>query len=263
MVVIELDHNLGLTVGLPVALIIVVIITIVVVTAAIIVYYTQRYKRKSLMLEQVSELDNMMSFSNAYVKSNFEEPFNFLKQYNMEYNYALLEPVDNIGEGAFGRVFKARAPGISRGEYTPKEFVAVKTLKQDSETDLSEDFRAEVKVCVQFEHHNVIRLIGVCTETTQKCMIFEYMDVGGLDSLLRTSDPLAPDYDTSGLHLMPEQFLPTAIQVANGLDYLAGLKFVHRDVASRNCLVDRNLNCKNCRFWLVSKNKCNGLLSDW
>ncbi len=248
VVIINLEADLGLRVGLPIALVAIAIVTVIMVTAAVITYYTRSYKRKSHLLEQVTELDNMMSFSNAYVKSNFEEPFHFLSQYNIEYNYASIDVVGTLGEGAFGRVFKARAPGLSREEYTPDGFVAVKTLKQDSSGDLSEAFRAEVKVCVQFEHPNVIRLIGVCTETSQKCMIFEFMDVGGLDSLLRASDPSAPDYDSTGLHITPEQFLTTALQVATGLGYLAGLKFVHRDVASRNCLVDHNLTVKIADF---------------
>ncbi len=249
VVVINLNHDLGLLVGLPVSLLVIVIAIIVVATLAIMIYLTRRYKHKSLVLEQAIELD-VMSFSNAYVKSTFEDPFNFLREYDIEYNYASLDIVGTLGEGAFGRVFKALAPGLARGDYIPEEFVAVKTLKQEAGGDALEMFTAEVKVCVQFEHANVIRLIGVCTQSAHKCMIFEYMDIGGLDKLLRSSDPLNPDYASSSLHLTPEHFLPIVLQVATGLEYLASLKFVHRDVASRNCLIDTNLSVKIADFGL-------------
>ena len=247
LLVINTDHNLSLLVGLPVALITVTIAMLLVVIAAVMVYVTRRYKHKSYMMEQQETLD-LLSFSNAYVQSRFEDPFKFLSEYDIEYNYASLEVVGMLGEGAFGRVFKARAPGIHRGDYVPQEFVAVKTLKEGATDDVQTAFRSEVKVCVQFEHSNVIRLVGVCTKAPHRCMVFEYMDVGGLDGLLRRSDPSSPDHTDTDTHITPTHFLPIALQVAAGLEYLADLKFVHRDVASRNCLVDHALTVKIADF---------------
>ena len=247
LLVINTDHNLGLLVGLPVALITVTIATLLVVIAAVMVYVTRHYKYKSFKMEQQESLD-LLSFSNAYVQSRFEDPFKFLSDYDIEYNYASLEVVGTLGEGAFGRVFKARAPGIHRGDYVPQEFVAVKSLKEGATDDVQTAFRTEVKVCVQFEHSNVIRLVGVCTTAPHRCMIFEYMDIGGLDGLLRRSDPSSPEHTDTDTHITPTHFLPIALQVAAGLEYLASLKFVHRDVASRNCLVDHTLTVKIADF---------------
>lgn len=223
---------------------------VITVLVTVMAHLTRRHKRKSYKLEQRVELD-LMSSSNAYVKTNFKDPFEFLDEYNIEYNYASLEVVGSLGEGAFGRVFKARAPGIHRGDYIPMEFVAVKTLKGDSGSDILDAFRTEVKTCVKFEHPNVIRLVGVCTKTTQKCMIFEYMDLGGLGDLLRMSDPASPDYpgtDSDKVLLTPDVFLHTVIQIAHGLKYLASLKFVHRDMATRNCLINHSLRVKIADF---------------
>lgn len=38
--------------------------------------------------------------------------------------------------------------------------------------------------------------------------------------------------------------------VASGMQYLAALKFIHRDIAARNVLVDSNLEAKVCDFGL-------------
>ena len=43
---------------------------------------------------------------------------------------------------------------------------------------------------------------------------------------------------------LPVALLKFCRQVAEGLSYLAGKSFVHRDIAARNILLDKELNCK-------------------
>lgn len=237
---------LGVQVGVPVAVLIVLLAGVVSVVI-ILVFLTRQQKRRQYEVELQLEVSKLPT-SNAYFSSTFSNPFEFLEQYDIEYNYASLEVVDELGQGAFGRVFKARAPGIKRGDFVPQEFVAVKTLKEGAESNSLEDFCKEVKVCVQFEHVNIIRLVGVCTVSTNKCMIFEFMDLGNLGELLRLSDPENPAYTGTKKLLTPDLFLSIIVQVANGLVYLATLKFVHRDIAARNCLMDSNFTVKIADF---------------
>ena len=239
----------GLTVPVIVAIVvvpIVFVIVIVVILVTVIVGVTCRQKKQTEQLEQLAK--EQLS-SNLYSMTTVQNPFEFLDQYEIEYNFALLEVVDQIGQGAFGRVFKARAPGLQRGAHKAAEFVAVKSLKDDGRL---EDFCKEVKVCVQFDHDNVIRLLGVCTVSAQKCMIFEYMDQGSLHDMLHRSDPNNPSYDcdSSSPLIRSDNLLHLAIQLSRGLEYLSTLNFVHRDIATRNCLVDSSLNAKIADFGL-------------
>ena len=190
------DNHLGLKVGIPISILFLLTVVVAIITAALVLL-TRHYKRKSYEVVCRRELARL-SISNAYISSTHLNPFAFLEPYNIEYNYASLEIVSELGEGAFGRVYKARAPGIKRGDYIPPEFVAVKTLKEEAEYEAVEEFCKEVKVCVQFEHENVIRLLAVCTTAAQKCMIFEFMDLGNLGELLQYSDPDSPS------HLQPD-----------------------------------------------------------
>lgn len=243
------ESHLGLTVGVPIAILFLLTVLVAVITIALVLL-TRHYKRKSYEVVHRMELSRL-SVSNAYFSSSHLNPFAFLAPYNIEYNYASLDIVSELGEGAFGRVYKARAPGIKRGDYVPPEFVAVKTLKEEAEYEALEEFCKEVKVCVQFEHDNVIRLLAVCTTATQKCMIFEFMDLGNLGELLRLSDPDSPSHpgpDSQQIVITADMFLSIVLQVANGLNYLAKLKFVHRDIATRNCLVDSKLTVKIADF---------------
>ena len=245
------DTLLGIQVGVPIS--VVIFLLLLTTSVIIIMVLLTRRQRKRIEISQQLQLQELAP-SNLYLQRYYAtDPFETLEEYDIEYNYASLEVVGELGEGAFGRVFKARAPGLQRGDYPQEEFVAVKTLKQDAQSDVLDSFVKEVKTCAQFDHVNVIRLLGVCTQSLQKCMIFEYMDLGSMGELLRLSDPENPDYPgpkSGQVIITPEVFLHCILQLAQGLTYLATLKFIHRDIATRNCLINHNLVLKIADFGL-------------
>ncbi len=252
-----ITNNLGVEVGVPLAVVFVLVVGVVAVVAVVMVLLTRRNRAKASKLEQEYHLQ-LMSSSNAYMLAEIEDEMESLKRLSVEYNYATLEMVEELGEGAFGRVFKSIAPGMldpgggGEGERgSNDEFVAVKTLKEGADSDSMAAFVAEVKTSAQFKHRNVIQLLGICIDAPQKCMIFEYMDWGSLNDILRVSDPSNPAHDPSSEALVtPDHFLTCCVQVAKGLAYLATLKFVHRDVATRNCLVASSFVVKIADFGL-------------
>ena len=211
--------------------------------AIILVIVTRKQKRVISHLEELTQHVD----SNLYFMNVIKNPFEFLDEHSIEYNFALLEVVDKLGEGYFGNVYKARAPGLS----DDNDFFAVKTLKEDSENDTMESFAKEIRTCIQFDHPNVVKLLAVCTHSVQKCMIFEYMDLGSLDYALRCSCPNDENYNASDPNLIvPDQFLNIVIQIARGLTHLSSLNFVHRDIAARNCLLDTKFRAKIADFGL-------------
>ena len=50
------------------------------------------------------------------------------------------------------------------------------------------------------------------------------------------------------VYLSQEDLLSASVQIATGMEYLAKLRFVHRDLATRNCLVDDDLVIKIADF---------------
>ncbi len=251
---IEDEHassQLGIYVGVPVA-IVVLLVAAVLSLVPLMLFFTYK-QRKKIEISRQADTDQMMNCS-IYLQFSLANAFDELRENNVEYNYPSLEVMEELGEGAFGRVFKARAPGLKyKGVVTDREFVAVKSLKPGATDDMELAFVKEVKTCAQFQHDNVIRLLAICTQTPQKCMIFEYMDLGGLNDLLRVSDPDSIHYSglgTGRVLITPDVLLHCALQVAQGLAYLASLKFVHRDVATRNCLVNHDLVIKIADFGL-------------
>ncbi|XP_050185327.1 muscle, skeletal receptor tyrosine-protein kinase isoform X4 [Myiozetetes cayanensis] len=181
------------------------------------------------------------------------------KLLSLEYPRNNIEYVRDIGEGAFGRVFQARAPGLL--PYEPFTMVAVKMLKEEASADMQADFQREAALMAEFDNPNIVKLLGVCAVGKPMCLLFEYMAYGDLNEYLRDRSPrnlcsLAhSSLDTrirlpNPLALCCNSQLCIAKQVAAGMAYLSERKFVHRDLATRNCLVGENMVVKIADFGL-------------
>ncbi|NWI02083.1 MUSK kinase, partial [Tichodroma muraria] len=181
------------------------------------------------------------------------------KLLSLEYPRNNIEYVRDIGEGAFGRVFQARAPRLL--PYEPFTMVAVKMLKEEASADMQADFQREAALMAEFDNPNIVKLLGVCAVGKPMCLLFEYMAYGDLNEYLRDRSPrnlcsLAQgSLDTrlrlpNPLALCCTSQLCIAKQVAAGMAYLSERKFVHRDLATRNCLVGENMVVKIADFGL-------------
>ncbi|XP_046955521.1 muscle, skeletal receptor tyrosine-protein kinase isoform X5 [Lynx rufus] len=183
------------------------------------------------------------------------------KLLSLEYPRNNIEYVRDIGEGAFGRVFQARAPGLL--PYEPFTMVAVKMLKEEASADMQADFQREAALMAEFDNPNIVKLLGVCAVGKPMCLLFEYMAYGDLNEFLRSMSPhpvcSLSHSDLSGRAqaaspapppLSCAEQLCIARQVAAGMAYLSERKFVHRDLATRNCLVGENMVVKIADFGL-------------
>ncbi|XP_055421835.1 tyrosine-protein kinase Fer isoform X7 [Bubalus kerabau] len=70
-----------------------------------------------------------------------------------------------LGKGNFGEVFK--------GVLKDKTAVAVKTCKEDLPQELKIKFLQEAKILKQYDHPNIVKLIGVCTQRQPIYIIME------------------------------------------------------------------------------------------
>jgi serine/threonine protein kinase len=71
-----------------------------------------------------------------------------------------IQYIDELGEGAFGKVYKG-IWNTSNGEIT----VAIKTILKVNSIEEVEEFVSESAVMLDFDHPNVLKLLGVCFDT--------------------------------------------------------------------------------------------------
>ncbi|XP_034030340.1 epithelial discoidin domain-containing receptor 1 [Thalassophryne amazonica] len=154
---------------------------------------------------------------------------------------------EKLGEGQFGEVHLCE---IENPQDLPNlEFpfnvrkgrpllVAVKILRPDASKNARNDFLKEVKILSRLKDPNIIRLLGVCVSSDPLCMVTEYMECGDLNQYLSHRvllDKTGPTHSTPTISY--PALISMASQIASGMKFLSSLNFVHRDLATRNCLV--------------------------
>uniref|UniRef100_A0A671Q522 Tyrosine-protein kinase n=1 Tax=Sinocyclocheilus anshuiensis TaxID=1608454 RepID=A0A671Q522_9TELE len=126
----------------------------------------------------------------------------------------------SIGRGNFGEVFSGRL----RSENTP---VAVKACRENLPAEHKNKFLMEARILKQYDHPNIVKLIGVCTQKQPIYIIMELVQGGDFLTFLRTE----------GHNLKTRMLIKMAENVVSGMAYLESKKCIHRDLAARNCLV--------------------------
>ncbi|XP_074786587.1 epithelial discoidin domain-containing receptor 1 isoform X2 [Athene noctua] len=155
---------------------------------------------------------------------------------------------EKLGEGQFGEVLLCEVedpqalPPLSRPPDLPQGrplLVAVKVLRPDATKNARRDFLQEARTLGRLRDPNIVRLLGVCAGAGPLCIITEYMEHGDLHQFL--GGPRGPALSLATL-------LHVGAQIASGMRFLAGLNFVHRDLATRNCLVGDGFTVKVADF---------------
>uniref|UniRef100_A0AAR2IN53 receptor protein-tyrosine kinase n=1 Tax=Pygocentrus nattereri TaxID=42514 RepID=A0AAR2IN53_PYGNA len=163
---------------------------------------------------------------------------------------------EKLGEGQFGEVHLCEARGMQDfmkedGDGIGDEpiLVAVKTLREDATKNARNDFLKEIRIMSRLRDPNIIRLLAVCVESDPLCMITEYMENGDLNQFLSRHELQDSGGDQKNIPTISySTLIHMATQIASGMKYLSSLNFVHRDLATRNCLVGTNNTIKIADF---------------
>ncbi|XP_061593780.1 discoidin domain-containing receptor 2 isoform X1 [Cololabis saira] len=184
-----------------------------------------------------------------------------------EFPRQLLTFKEKLGEGQFGEVHLCEAEGMQ--EFMNEEFlfdipvdqpvlVAVKMLRSDANKNARNDFLKEIKIMSRLKDPNIVRLLGVCIYSNPLCMITEYMENGDLNQFLSRHEPEGQLALLSNAATVSfSNLCHMASQIASGMKYLSSLNFVHRDLATRNCLVGKKYTIKIADFGM-SRNLYSG-----
>uniref|UniRef100_A0A2K6LLM4 non-specific protein-tyrosine kinase n=1 Tax=Rhinopithecus bieti TaxID=61621 RepID=A0A2K6LLM4_RHIBE len=114
-----------------------------------------------------------------------------------------------LGKGNFGEVYK--------GTLKDKTSVAVKTCKEDLPQELKIKFLQEAKILKQYDHPNIVKLIGVCTQRQPVYIIMELVSGGDFLTFLRRKKD----------ELKLKQLVKFSLDAAAGMLYLESKNCIH------------------------------------
>jgi eukaryotic-like serine/threonine-protein kinase len=129
-------------------------------------------------------------------------------------------PVETLGAGGMGTVYKARDTQLER-------FVALKLLHKDLSgvADNDAQLQQEARVAASVNHPNVVQIFSLGMDHGQFYVVMELIDYGSLDDLIE-SQGRVPEH----------QMLDIGIQIARGLRAAHRKGLIHRDVKPANIL---------------------------
>uniref|UniRef100_A0A803N7H5 Protein kinase domain-containing protein n=1 Tax=Chenopodium quinoa TaxID=63459 RepID=A0A803N7H5_CHEQI len=146
-----------------------------------------------------------------------------------------------IGQGAFGSVY--------RGVPNDGRKVAIKLMDHAGKHG-EEEFKMEVELLSRLRSPYLLGLVGHCSDSNHKLLVYEFMANGGLQEHL---------YPSRGSNAFPSKLdwetrLKVALDAAKGLEYLhehVSPPVIHRDFKSSNILLDKNFHAKVSDFGLA------------
>ncbi|KAF1781363.1 Leucine-rich repeat domain, L domain-like [Phytophthora cactorum] len=165
----------------------------------------------------------------------FMSIWNDLELLSLQLRASAIKDLKPLGSGAYATVWLVR--------YRNLQLLASKRLRPERRTKKhTAAFVEEIKLIANFDHPNLVRLIGAAwTVETDLQMLLEYMEGGDLRRYL--ADPNTPSgWTTTKFNI--------AIDVIEALVYLHSFQppLVHRDLKSKNVLLSSDMEAKLSDF---------------
>ncbi|UMM16228.1 hypothetical protein L5515_013332 [Caenorhabditis briggsae] len=251
------------------------------------------HQREDITMETITQLEETEPLLNTQQENEecpsdllsgpINERIDYLKfDESREIKRSNIKMFKPIGNGQFGAVhiglLKRSNTTWEKGPTLP---VAVKRpIHHYNAANLQLIYEELKLMCAIGKHPNVICLIGGVVNGLQKqaetWIVSEYVECGDLLEFLRKSRDIFENklissqngymVPTKKLYLSKEEpengkaklstydLLSFAYQIANGMDYLAKIRLVHRDLALRNILINKNKTIRIADFGLARKN---------
>ena len=144
--------------------------------------------------------------------------------------------IETLGTGRCSTMYRAawQNPQLPNSP----AIVALKVATVDpntAETSCIEELRHEADIAAMLEHKNICKMVGIASDPECFCLAYEYCEGGSLMSLLS---------DASRYY----EYLPIALDIANGMAYLHSQAILHRDLKPSNVLLTNNKRAKISDF---------------
>ncbi|XP_055902181.1 tyrosine-protein kinase-like otk [Eupeodes corollae] len=149
------------------------------------------------------------------------------------------------------------------------KLILVKALNKIKDETACQEFKRQIEMFRAISHKGVVKLFGLCREKDPHYLVLEYTDWGDLKQfLLATAGKANTATTASGQNgasgavagsippLKTGQILAVAYQIARGMDAIYRARYIHKDLATRNCIISSDFIVK-VSYPGLSKDKYN------
>nr|XP_023659337.1 serine/threonine-protein kinase 10 [Paramormyrops kingsleyae] len=146
------------------------------------------------------------------------------------------EIVGELGDGAFGKVYKAKnkETGV---------LAAAKVIDTNNEDEL-EDYMVEIDILASCDHRYIVKLLDAFYHDNKLWIMIEFCPGGAADAIMLELDR----------GLTEPQIQVICWQMLEALDYLHGMKIIHRDLKAGNILLTLEGDIRLADFGVSAKN---------
>jgi len=161
--------------------------------------------------------------------------------------------IETIGTGRVSTIYRAawqRAHDHSMPSPTAAaapggvHMVALKVAMVNTmtgDTSHVDELRREADIAARLDHPNICDLVGIAADPECFCLAYDFCEGGSLLSLLADSKRYY-------------EYLPIALDIANGMAYLHSRSVIHRDLKPSNILLTRDHRAKIADFGMSVQN---------
>ncbi|MCI4387023.1 hypothetical protein PGIGA_G00069470 [Pangasianodon gigas] len=146
------------------------------------------------------------------------------------------EIVGELGDGAFGKVYKARNKDTG-------VLAAAKVIETKSEEEL-EDYIVEIDILATCDHQYIVKLLDAFFYDQKLWIMIEFCPGGAVDATMLELDR----------GLTEKQIQVICKQMLEALVYLHSMKIIHRDLKAGNILLTLDGDIKLADFGVSAKN---------
>lgn len=163
------------------------------------------------------------------MEESFEE-----SERRFESRYEVVEKNSLLGEGTYGKVYKARC-------LRNADFVAMKQMKLDTQEEgVPSTAIREIALLKELPHPNVVRLLDVFCKPNKLVLVFEFVE-----------NDLKKYMKSQKQHLTPATVKNFTYQLCRGVEFCHANRIIHRDLKPQNLLIDAQLRLKIADFGLA------------
>ena len=156
--------------------------------------------------------------------------------------------IESIGTGRVSTIYRAAwRRNQSANNFVTSGAVQMVALKvamvnpSTGDTSHIDELRREADIAARLQHPNICDLVGVAADSECFCLAYEFCEGDSLLSLLTN-------------HSRYYEYLPIALDIAQGMAFLHKKSIIHRDLKPSNILLTRDHRAKIADFGMSINN---------